>query len=251
MTQHTLKVNTAFPVSSHLARTQHHGFLVSFSTGNRIFMMSWSLPKKTSCEVNRRCLACDQFLHRDVFYIMTRYQGLKSCTSHYSCSRIHVFKSYTGILHIFHCSQTRHSSICLKTLKFSSRDNFTGWHIHWYDRTLLSLVLQTLYHKKRAGQFINPVLRCCLDGNNLLRWRGGYLPLTEYSEHPFRLVTRALGGKREREMSDSIRRRLRFNNWILSGVLNPKSSNQMTKNVKEKKKAFVRDLPGLDCPPLY
>lgn len=63
--------------------------------------------------------------------------------------------------------------------------------------TFLSFVLWTLYHKKSAGQFINSVLQCCLDGKSLLR-RRGYLPLTEYSKHPFRLVTRALGGKREK-----------------------------------------------------
>lgn len=35
------------------------------------------------------------------------------------------------------------------------------------------------------------------DGNFLLRWRGGYLPLTEYGKYSFRLVTRTLEGKRD------------------------------------------------------
>lgn len=67
---------------------------------------------------------------------------------------------------------------------------------HWYDRTLLSSTRQSLYHKKRVGWFVNPVLLSCSGGKDLMRWRGGYLPLSENSKHPFRLVMRALGGKR-------------------------------------------------------
>lgn len=81
---------------------------------------------------------------------------------------------------------------------FECKHDFTGWHT--YIMTVLSLVLWTQYHKKRAGQFKSSVLQCCLDGNSLLRRWGGHLPLTEYSKHSFRFVTRTLVGK-NREMS--------------------------------------------------
>lgn len=60
-------------------------------------------------------------------------------------------------------------------------------------------VLWTPVHPKRAGQFISSVLPWCLDGTSLLSRRRGYLPLTKYSKHPFRLVMGVLGGKETRK----------------------------------------------------
>lgn len=94
---------------------------------------------------------------------------------------------------------TKKTLIRLKTksTSFPSRNtlnvNTTSWDgIYQYDTRATESIPQ------KVGRSVHQIQSCTAFWmESLLRRRGGYLPLTEYGKHPFRLVTRALGGKRD------------------------------------------------------
>lgn len=83
MTQHTLKVNIAFPVSSQLALSHDKGFLIScIPQKSRLSQCHEGLLKQTSCEVNSsKCLVCGQLICQLVlsldYYLCINTQGLQ------------------------------------------------------------------------------------------------------------------------------------------------------------------------------
>lgn len=71
MTQHTLKVSIAFSSVKPFgpfSQSQIPCFVFHRNLDYHDVMKDYQ--SRLSCEVNRRCLACGQFIHQDVFYIM-------------------------------------------------------------------------------------------------------------------------------------------------------------------------------------
>lgn len=57
------------------------------------------------------------------------------------------------------------------------------------------------------------------EGNFLLRWRGEYLPLTEYGKYSFRLVTRTLEGKRDYRNVDYCEKATKQRRWFMHTLI--------------------------------
>lgn len=97
-----------------------------------------------------------------------------------------------SLLHIFHCSQIRHSLFTFpynNTLKANTTSRMAYINeTHSMDTTI----------PHKLGRLVHQIPSCIAVQMKtcLLRWRGRCLPLTEYGKHPFRLVSRALGGNR-------------------------------------------------------